>query len=176
MHTMRIVIRGVLLISIGLVVTAFLSACSPFGSRPAPVAGLWQGEGDAVYTTHVWENGEIILENTWHGRIELTIDVISDANGSINGEWFWRDVTSNATSSEPSSPLSFTGTHSGRMMSIETHETETAPVSTVYNAEFIFEQGQNSLVGGGSYSEDGKSPEARVLFEITLEDITLRKP
>ena len=137
--------------------------------------GLWQGVGEATYSIHVWEGTEIILEDTWNGSVELTFDVTSTTSGNVLGDWYWRDLTEGTQFAEPSPPLPFTGTVADGVVCLGNDSAQTAPVPTQYIAALSFDTTTESLSGTGTYSEDGSSSETRILFDLTIEEITLSK-
>lgn len=149
-----------------------ITSCLP-SSDSASLKGLWQGIGEATYSIHVWEEGELVLEDTWEGAFELTLDVTSALPGNVVGDWYWRDLSEGTQFADPSDPLPFSGTVEDGVLSIQTTEEQDLPVATLYEATFDFDISGGSLDGGGTYSEDGASPDVRILFEATIEEITL---
>ena len=174
MYTRHGLIRTAVIASLLIVLATLVSSCFLFTSYTY-LKGLWQGVGEATYSIHVWEGTEIILEDTWEGSVELTLEIASVTSGRIVGEWYWRDLTEGAQFAEPSPPLPFTGTVADGILALTTDDEQTAPVPTEHIAEFSFDTATDSLSGTGTYSEDGSSSETRILFDLTIEEITLSR-
>jgi hypothetical protein len=160
--------------SLVVVLLMLVSACWLFDGSTS-LEGLWQGVGAAIYSIQVWEGDELIHEDTWEGSIELTFEIGSVASDSVSGDWYWRDLTEGAQSAEPSAPLPFTGVAADGLLALRTDDEQASPVPTEYTADFSFDATPDSLSGAGTYSEDGHSAEMRILFDLTIDEITLSK-
>jgi len=155
-------------------IAVLASSCFPFVSQ-IEVEGLWQGTGEGIYSIQVWEDNDLILEDTWEGGVELTLEVISATSGNVHGNWYWRDLTQGTQFAEPSPPLPFIGTLVEELLSLQTDDEQSLPAPTQYNAEFGFEMTGDHLTGAGTYSEEGSSPDVRILFDLVIEEITLSR-
>jgi len=102
-------------------IAVLASSCFPFVSQ-IEVEGLWQGTGEGIYSIQVWEDNDLILEDTWEGGVELTLEVISATSGNVHGNWYWRDLTQGTQFAEPSPPLPFIGTLVEELLSLQTDD------------------------------------------------------
>lgn len=148
------------------------SSCILITNEPL-VEGLWQGTAQTTFSVRVWEDTELILEDSWEGELELTMDIMSAGSGSILGEWYWRELTGDVQLVEPSPPLPMTGTLLDDILSLKTTHERTTPTLTQYIAEFSFDISDEQLAGTVTYSEETNAPDVRIIFEFDIPAIVL---